>query len=332
MTERLDDAGRATAAARLEALHHQALADRGLGHDQAIDVEIVVVLGVGDGRVQSLPDVLGDALLGEGELVDGRRRLLAADGGGHEVELAWADADGAQHGLGLVVRLAAGSGWLAHRMLLLRHLLIARVAMEGAGRRELAELVSDHLLGDVHRDEFLAVVDAERQPDELRQDRRAPRPGPDHFAAHGLARLLGLLDQAALHEGTFPNGTCHCPISSSARRATAADDVLVRRLVLAGLLALGRLAPRRDRVAAARGAAFAAAVRMVDRVHDDAAVMRTPAQPTGTAGLADRDVHVIGVRHRTDGAAATAVHQALFARVQAQNDVILIAADDLRIG
>src|ERR1051325_2921455 len=71
---------------------------------------------------------------------------------------------------------------------------------------------------------------------------------------------------------------------------------------------------------------------MVDRVHDAAAVMRAPAEPAGTAGLADRDVHVIGVRHRTDGAAATAVHQALLARVQAQNDVVLVATDDLGVG
>src|SRR5579871_3661179 len=49
-----------------------------------------------------------------------------------------------------------------------------------------------------------------------------------------------------------------------ARRLTAADDVLVRRLVLASLLALGRLAPGRDGVTAARGLALAAAVRMVD--------------------------------------------------------------------
>src|SRR5215207_5392060 len=115
MAERLDDAGGAAAAARLEALHHQALADRRLGDDQAIDVEVVVVLGVGDGRIQRLLYVLSDPLLGEGELVDGRGRLLAADGGGHEVELARADADGAQHGLGLVVRLAAWGRWLAHR-------------------------------------------------------------------------------------------------------------------------------------------------------------------------------------------------------------------------
>ena len=54
---------------------------------------------------------------------------------------------------------------------------------------------------------------------------------------------------------------------------------LVGALVLAGLLALGREAPRRDRVAAARGAAFAAAVRVIDRVHGDAAVVRAAAQP-----------------------------------------------------
>src|SRR6185312_12765734 len=66
---------------------------------------------------------------------------------------------------------------------------------------------------------------------------------------------------------------------------------------------------------------------MVDRVHDDAAVVRAPAEPAGAAGLADRDVHVIRVRHRTDGAAATAVHQALLARVQPQDDVILVPAE-----
>src|SRR3954468_19202586 len=60
--------------------------------------------------------------------------------------------------------------------------------------------------------------------------------------------------------------------------------------------------------------------------------MRAPAHPAGAAGLADRDVHVIGVGHRADGAAATAVHQALFARVQPQDDVILVAGDDLGVG
>src|SRR6185437_12051880 len=96
--------------------------------------------------------------------------------------------------------------------------------------------------------------------------------------------------------------------------------------------ALGRLAPRSDRVAAARGAAFTAAMRVIDRIHRNAAVVRTAAHPALAAGLADRDVHVIGVRHCTDGGAAAAVHQALLARVQAQNDVVLVAADELGVG
>src|SRR5688572_28683889 len=111
----------------------------------------------------------------------------------------------------------------------------------------------------------------------------------------------------------------------------ARNDELGGGLVLAGLLALGRKAPGRDRMTAARGAAFAAAVRMVDRVHGDAAVVRATAHPTLTTGLADRDVHVVGVRHRADRAHAAAVDQALLARVQAHDDVVAVAADDLRV-
>src|ERR1700733_4316240 len=92
----------------------------------------------------------------------------------------------------------------------------------------------------------------------------------------------------------------------------ANENESVGRLVRPRLLALGRLAPRRHRGAAARGGALAAAGRMVDRVHRNAAVMRLAAEPTVAAGLADRNVHVIGVRHRTDGAGAAAVHQTLF--------------------
>src|SRR6476659_3240352 len=50
---------------------------------------------------------------------------------------------------------------LALPMLLRPHsFLVAAVAVEGAGRRELAELVADHVLGHVHRHVLLAVVDA----------------------------------------------------------------------------------------------------------------------------------------------------------------------------
>ena len=88
----------------------------------------------------------------------------------------------------------------------------------------------------------------------------------------------------------------------------------------------------RDRMTAARGAAFAAAMRMVDRVHGDAAIVRALAEPAVAAGLADRGVHVVGIGHRAERGEALAVHQALLARIQADDHVALVAADDLRIG
>src|SRR3954470_19893053 len=110
---------------------------------------------------------------------------------------------------------------------------------------------------------------------------------------------------------------------------TADHDELGRGLVLAGLLALGGEPPRRDRMAAALGAA---AVRVIDRVHGDAAVVRHAALPALAAGLADGGVHVVGVRHRADSAQAAAMDQALLGRVQPQDDVLAVAADDLRVG
>ena len=52
----------------------------------------------------------------------------------------------------------------------------------------------------------------------------------------------------------------------------AGDDEFGGGLVLAGLLALGRETPWRDRMPAARGTALAAAMRMVDRVRGGAAI------------------------------------------------------------
>src|SRR5262245_30703138 len=111
-----------------------------------------------------------------------------------------------------------------------------------------------------------------------------------------------------------------------------AHDELVGRLVGPRLLALGRLAPRGDRMTAARGAALAAAMRMVDRVHGDTAIVRALAEPALAASLAEVDVAVVGVRHGADGGKTRAVHGALLARVEAQDRPALVAADELRIG
>ena len=47
------------------------------------------------------------------------------------------------------------------------------MSLEHAGQREFAQFVTDHVLGDVHGDESLAIVNAERVSDEIGRDRRA---------------------------------------------------------------------------------------------------------------------------------------------------------------
>src|SRR5262249_13783376 len=88
-------------------------------------------------------------------------------------------------------------------------LLVGGMAREVPGRRELAELVADHVLGDENRQELLAVIDAKRQTHKLRQDRRAPRPGLDHFITARATRSFCLLQQITVDERTLPNRASH---------------------------------------------------------------------------------------------------------------------------
>src|SRR5215207_554865 len=72
------------------------------------------------------------------------------------------------------------------------------MAAEGPRRRELTELVADHLLGDEDRDVLAAVVDRDRVPDHLGEDRRGARPGPDHALRSGVVHLLDAAHQPLL--------------------------------------------------------------------------------------------------------------------------------------
>src|SRR5262249_23921767 len=110
---------------------------------------------------------------------------------------------------------------------------------------------------------------------------------------------------------------------------TRADNEAVRRLVLARLGALGRLAPGGHPVLAALGAA---AVGVIDGVHGDRTHRRARAAPARAAGLAGRFVHVIGVRHRADRRHARLAHAARLPRAQSQNGPAGIAADQLAVG
>src|SRR6266566_2213311 len=232
-------------------------------------------------------------------------------------------------------------------------LTVARVAAEHPRGRELAELVADHLLADEDGHVLAAVVDRDRVPNHLREDRRRPRPGADHLLAAGLvhprdAAHQPLLDERALFTGSTqpvppflraqrsPNqhpGKCAAFFRQSSLVLTSpsrADDQLVGFLVLAArALAERRHAPGRHRMAAALRLALAATVRMVDGVHRGAADGRALAAPAATAGLAVGDVLVVDIADLADGRPARQRNAAHLARGKAQDAVTLILRDQL---
>src|SRR5262249_53073448 len=103
---------------------------------------------------------------------------------------------------------------------------------------------------------------------------------------------------------------------------TAAQDEFLRRLVVTGLLALGRLSPGSGPVLAAIGAA---AIRVVDRVAGDAARHRTLALPAGAAGLADDLVDMVGIGNGADRCHAFGAHHAGLARLELEQRKALVA-------
>src|SRR5437899_2039908 len=85
-------------------------------------------------------------------------------------------------------------------------LLTARVALEGPRRRELAELVADHVLGHEQPHVLLAVMDQEGRADELGDDRAVAGPGLDRLAD---ADPLDLREQPNVDVRAFFQGTTH---------------------------------------------------------------------------------------------------------------------------
>src|ERR1700692_49096 len=108
-------------------------------------------------------------------------------------------------------------------------------------------------------------------------------------------------------------GTDNSPVLQSFVLATL-NDHAVSALVATRLLALGLQAPwaYRVRVTLTR-LAFTAAVRVIDRVHDDAAYGRANSQPAHRAGLAEDAQIMLIVADFADRRPAINMHFAHFA-------------------
>src|SRR3954447_16178615 len=210
--------------------------------------------------------------------------------------------------------------------------VVLDVSAVGAGRRELAELVTDHRVGHEHRDVLATVVHRDRVADHGRHDHRATRPRLDHVVRALVVLAVHLLDQVVVDEGTLLQAARHvlAPFLATLAGLAATDDQGVRGLALAGAAFL--LAPRRHRVAAAGGLALTTAVRVVDRVHHDTTDGRALALPAHPAGLAPVDVRLLGVADLADRRAAAQVDVAHLAGRHAELGVRPVLADELHAG
>src|SRR5579872_2338893 len=109
--------------------------------------------------------------------------------------------------------------------------LVAGMAGEGPGRRELAEFVTHHVLRHQHGQKLATVVDAEGQPNELRQNGRAARPNPDDLVATRGARSIRLVEEIAINERTLPDGTRHAHLPLLRRRMIKPSVRLLPRVL-----------------------------------------------------------------------------------------------------
>src|SRR5262249_49841549 len=87
--------------------------------------------------------------------------------------------------------------------------LLPAVSLEDPSGRELPEFMSDHVLGDVDGDEFAPVVDRDRMPDHVGNDRGTARPGLDDLLFTSRVQLGHLLGQVVIDERALFDRTSH---------------------------------------------------------------------------------------------------------------------------
>src|SRR5712671_3929284 len=84
-----------------------------------------------------------------------------------------------------------------------------RMSPELSRWRKFAQLASHHVLGDVHRNKLSAIVDRQRVPDKLGQNRRAPRPGSQNLLLVLVIHRGHLLRQVVVCKWAFFKRSTH---------------------------------------------------------------------------------------------------------------------------
>ena len=82
---------------------------------------------------------------------------------------------------------------------------VSTVLLEGASQRKLAESVPHHVFSHEDRIKNFSIVHIEGQPNELRGDHRAARPGLDRGLGVSSLRLHDFVHEVKIYKRTFFN-------------------------------------------------------------------------------------------------------------------------------
>ena len=77
------------------------------------------------------------------------------------------------------------------------------MALERTGQCEFAELVTNHVFGNINRHVQLAVMNRDRQADKVRHDCRTTLPGFDWLFVFGSLRGFNFFHQVGVTERPF---------------------------------------------------------------------------------------------------------------------------------
>src|SRR6266568_8118846 len=106
----------------------------------------------------------------------------------------------------------------------------------------------------------------------------------------------------------MPIGNRQLAIGNALFRPSIAQNHLLRALVMPRLITACRLAPGSYWISSARSLSFAAAVRVIHRIHRHAADLWPQAFPARPSGFPKRDILVLDIADLTDGCFANQRH------------------------
>ena len=74
------------------------------------------------------------------------------------------------------------------------------MAFKGPGWRELSQLMTHHVFGDVHGNKLPPIVDRNGMTYHIREDGRPARPGSNHRIIIGFIQMANLLEKMIINE------------------------------------------------------------------------------------------------------------------------------------